>query len=468
MQRRLIRLVVPLLVLAALLGLLFLWPGTADDRPWMSGGRLLLEALAIVTGGLTFIRLLDLCIWHGLLEHPSGRTPPRLLTDLVAGLVWAVVVVVVAGRLLDLPVAAILTTSGVAVAVAGFALRDTLASLVAGIALNVERPYEIGDWIEIDGHQPGRVVEIGWLTTRTVTRDGVCVVVPNSRLAMQPFRNYTRPSAAWRDQITITLDQAMAPERVERFLLAAALEVPEANAAGRAPDVKIKEFTELGTVWMLRYWTANTAAIQDIRYRLQRAVLRHLHQAGISLPYAKRDIYMAEMPTRNLDYGAHLDIVLERCPLLAGLEHEDLTHLAAHAQARRFPAGETIIRVGQPGSSLFVVVEGVVEVQEAQVGPPRAATPRYGPGAMFGEYALMTGQPRSASVMARTDVLVFEITKDDLQPVLTRRPELAASLATILAERQRSVDEDARKPKPAVEQNETSRLLERIRSVFRL
>ena len=88
---------------------------------------------------------------------------------------------------------------------------------------------------------------------------------------------------------------------------------------------------------------------------------------------------------------------------------------------------------------------------------------------MFGEYALLTGRPRSASAVARTDALLFEITKDDLQPILAKRPELAASLASILAERQRArTTPVALKPAPAAEQGEHSRLLERIKSVFRI
>ena len=79
---------------------------------------------------------------------------PLLLTDLVAAAIWLAAALAIAGFMLEMPLAGILTTSGVAVAVLGFALRDMLASLFAGIALTVERPYRIGDWLEVGPPAP--------------------------------------------------------------------------------------------------------------------------------------------------------------------------------------------------------------------------------------------------------------------------------------------------------------------------
>jgi small-conductance mechanosensitive channel len=121
-------------------------------RPALDG-RLGAGAADLLDQGLTaaiplaaaflLVRALDGLVWR-------RRQPPLpgLLTDLVAAAIWAGAGLAVAGMLLPMPLAGILTTSGVAVAVLGFALRDILASLFAGIALNVERPYRIGDWIE--------------------------------------------------------------------------------------------------------------------------------------------------------------------------------------------------------------------------------------------------------------------------------------------------------------------------------
>src|SRR5947209_1650758 len=188
---------------------------------------MLLRAAVWAAAAQLAVGLLDVLVWHGRVERRAGRPAPRLLRDVTAALVWVAVGCAVAAEVFGWPVAGIVTTSGVAVAVLGFALRDVLAALFAGLALNAERPYHIGDWVEVDPHPAGRVVEIGWLTTRAVTRDGVGLVLPNALLARVAFRNYSRPDPTFRDVLAVTLDHDAVPERVERALLAAAAEVDE-------------------------------------------------------------------------------------------------------------------------------------------------------------------------------------------------------------------------------------------------
>ena len=136
-----------------------------------------------------------MALWPGA----AATRHPASLVDLVGALVWIVTACIIAAAVLPLAVAGIVTTSGVAVAILGFALRDMLASLFAGVALNLERPYQIGDWVEVEPGPAARIVEVGWLTTRAVTRDGIGVVLPNAHLATRSFRNYSRPEPQFRE-----------------------------------------------------------------------------------------------------------------------------------------------------------------------------------------------------------------------------------------------------------------------------
>src|SRR5690606_31158932 len=86
-----------------------------------------------------------------------------------------------------------LASSGLFLAVLGFAIRNSLADVLSGIALGVEAPYRIGDWVEIDTTLRGRVVEIGWRTTRLLTPDDTYSILPNSQIARQRLTNYSAP-----------------------------------------------------------------------------------------------------------------------------------------------------------------------------------------------------------------------------------------------------------------------------------
>jgi small-conductance mechanosensitive channel/CRP-like cAMP-binding protein len=397
---------------------------------------LVLRALVWIAGALFTVRLLDALLWHGLVARHSGHPPPRFLVDLVGALVWIVTACIIAAAVFRLPVAGLITTSGVAVAVLGFALRDMLASLFAGVTLNLERSCQIDDWIEVEPGPAARLLEVGWLTTRAVTRDGVGVVLPNALLATKAFRNYSRPEPQFCETLAITLDHDVGPERVERLLLATAAEMREIGPPLPAPDVKIAEFGPHGIVWQLRFWLADYGRLPEIRYRVQRAVLRHLHQAGLSLACAKLDLYHAEMPPRTLEPGRADEALLARCEIFHPLEPADLAHLAGAARYHRLPAGNELLRAGDPGNSLFIVVEGVLEVWHECPDGSRRRVNVIGAGGVIGEFSLLTGERRSATVTVKRDALLSEIGREVLVPVLERRPDLAEALGRILARRQ--------------------------------
>lgn len=423
-----------------------------------------LTAAVWLAAAFLLIRALDVCVW-------SRRTPhlPRLLTDLIAALIWVAVGLAIAGRVLDMPLAGILTTSGVAVAVLGFALRDMLASLFAGIALSVEGPYRIGDWLEVEPGTVGQVVEMGWLTTRLLTQDGIGLVVPNAQLASRGFSNFNQQAGPWRDQVTIVLGYEVSPTRAERILLAALADVLAGASARGTADVKISSCGEHGVVWLLRYWVDGYAERVAMRHRVQAAVLRHLYKAGLGPAHRRLDLFHAPMPARALEHRTQLDILLSRSALFSMLGQEELRVLARAARRCHVSADQVIVRQGEAGSSLFVVVEGVLDVT-IMVG---SAAPRrvrlLAPGDMFGEYSLLTGEPRSATVTARTESVLFEITKADLDPLLQRYPELAEAMSRTLASRQadgqRAVESAAA---PALAPESEQGLVQRIRAFFGL
>jgi small-conductance mechanosensitive channel/CRP-like cAMP-binding protein len=467
------RLVVPATLCLALAGMRVLWVRLAPHGPGMvdvAVGQTLVAAQWLAATWLV-LRLIDVLLWNGLFARGPRRTVPAVVIGLVDGIIWLVAAVLIAETVLDLPVTGIAATSGIAIAIVGFALRDTLASLASGIALSIERPYHLGDWLELGSGAAGRVIEIGWLTTRLLTNEQTTIVVPNARLATTTFCNHGSVGYLTREQVELTLDHALSPARVERILVAAARSVPAIGAAARGPDVRVAEFGLDGIRWVVRYWVSDAGAVPDIRYALQRAILRHLHQAGIPLPYAKLDLFHRPMPPRVLAYETDLDRLLQRSELFGALPREDLATLAGKARMIRVRAGHPVVRQGEPGDSLYVIIEGVLTVVTEPGDGAARAVDTMGPGAMFGEFALLTGAPRSAEVRAQSDAVLFEIGRADLEPILQRQPELAAELGRILAERQanlarvRAMKQGTPEP---IEHASEHELLHRIRAFFKL
>ena len=165
--------------------------------------------------------LLTVFVWNSRARRRSGVPVPKLLTQLAGLAIWITTAIILLAVVYDVPVAGFLTTSGIIIAVIGFALRNLIADVFTGIALGIERPLQIGDWIQFDEGPLGKVVEINWRAARLITMDEVSVMVPNSQLATAAFRNYSQPNEYWRDDFEIVLPYDVTYRQAERILLSA-------------------------------------------------------------------------------------------------------------------------------------------------------------------------------------------------------------------------------------------------------
>ncbi len=116
---------------------------------------------------------------------------------------------------------AVLATSGVVALVLGFALQSALADVLSGLAINIDRPFGAGDWIEVHPDIEGEVVEINWRSTRLRTWLSELIVVPNSVVAKSVVINHSRLAQKHRCAIRIKIDHSISPALVVQVLEAA-------------------------------------------------------------------------------------------------------------------------------------------------------------------------------------------------------------------------------------------------------
>jgi len=135
----------------------------------------------------------------------------------------------------------------------------------------------------------------------------------------------------------------------------------------------------------------------------------------------------------------------------------------------RFAAGEPIIRQGESGDSLFIIVQGDVLVSLGQGGINQSVTTLKS-GDFFGEMSLITGEPRSATCAARTDVLCYVIDHAAFKTLLSERPQVAEQLSSVLTSRQATLEKKGGElsARAAQANEQRSRLLAKIRSFFDL
>jgi small-conductance mechanosensitive channel/CRP-like cAMP-binding protein len=397
---------------------------------------------------------------------------PILLRDLVLVLGFVVVLFGVLGQS-GVDVASLVTTSAVLTAILGLALQSTLSNLLAGILLHVDRSLGVGDWVQF-GQRQGCITEIRWRSTILRTVDGDTVSIPNAQVTSQEVYNFSRPLPRHRTQVSVGFHYRHPPNEVRRVLLDAVKSIPDVLTEP-APDCHPTELGDSAIVYALRYWIERFDHDASIKGEVLTRVWYAAQRAGLEIPFPIRTIHRAE--TGSHEEGAGVTMLskqraaaLERVDLFATLEPAERTRLAQGLREKRFAAGEAILRQGEAGASMFIIASGRVQVSLGQ-DKYNTTLASLAAGDFIGEMSLMTGEPRTATCLATTDVLCYELDHDTLRAVLASRPAIADQLSTLLAARQVDL---ARKggemsAMAASKANEQRRALgEKIRRLFNL
>jgi CRP-like cAMP-binding protein len=353
-----------------------------------------------------------------------------------------------------------LATGGVLAVVLGFALQDTLGNLFAGIALHIESSFTVGDVIR-SAEFIGVVEEIRWRGTRIRTFANNIVTLPNSVLARERLEIYPHGNMNAR-VITFAVDYHVAPAIVLDILQQAA-----SNVDGVVDSLaRVGPFADSGVNYEIKYWTHDYSRRDTIDADIRRAVWYALNRNRIEIPFPVRAVQPYRVPVRR-DHELPADEVLaslRHIEILAPLPEASLQAIRDSARVQFYPVGETIIRAGAEGDSMFVIHEGKVSIRVPDEQGHLKEIALLEQGGFFGEMALLTGERRTASAVAMSNVQLIEISKDVLQPVLQSNPELVAAITARVLDRRNRL-ESARS---SVHADHHESMLTRIRHYFGL
>jgi small-conductance mechanosensitive channel len=196
----------------------------------------------------------------------------RLLQDVIGALVFLAAIVAAAGYVLELPVKGLLATSGVVAIVVGLALQSTLSDVFSGIVLNTTKPYQVDDWISIDGVE-GKVLDIDWRATHLLTSSGSTAVVPNSVAAKAKIVNLSRPSNMHGVSISIQVPNHIRPRRARRV----GPHAPRQQQPALEPGAKavLKEAGETLSEYVASGFIAELGKKSEVRNQLFDLAHRH-------------------------------------------------------------------------------------------------------------------------------------------------------------------------------------------------
>ena len=325
----------------------------------------------------------------------------------------------------------LLTTSAVGAVVVGFALQDTLGNLFAGLAIQIEKPFRVGQWIAI-GDREGQVQEITWRATKLRTKNGQFLIVPNSVISKDPVLNYSEPIVPTRVEVEIGASYAVPPNDVKKAMYEAMANAPLVMKAPE-PTVTIKGFGASSVDYLAQFWIEDYAVDRTARDQVRTNLWYTFRRYNIEIPYPIQVQYERdEEPIRT---DAHIRAAAEHLAnvdLFKTLSADARLSLSNAADEHLFGDGEAIVRQGADGDSMFVILSGQARVVLEPSGQEVAVIPA---GGFFGEMSMLTGDRRTATVRAIGDVRVLEIESKDFRALAVENPHLLDHVSSVVTNR---------------------------------
>jgi len=396
-------------------------PDAAVDEQVVS-----IERLAFAAG------LINLAVISFLNPLREDRVPdryPAILQDfIVIGLLVLVATLVFHDKLL--------TTSAVSAVVIGFALQDTLGNAFAGLAIQSERPFHQGHWIRV-GDFEGRVTEVTWRATKLRTKAGNFVVVPNNIVSKEAITNYSEPSTRCRIDVEVGASYLSSPSTV-KAAIGEALANSSRALKTPAPDAILLSFDSSAIIYRVRFWIEDYERDEAARDEVRTAIFYAFARHGIEIPWPIQVQYEKDWEDADPVAQAHeRERLLAGVDLFAGLSDEARREISHAIKSRTFGDGESIVRQDEPGESMFIVGSGRAVVV---IEPDRRQVATIERGGYFGEMSLLTGDPRTATVVASGDTMVFEIGVDLFRHLAATNPQAVEQVGVAAAARRIELD----------------------------
>ena len=394
-------------------------------------------AAVILLSVIFALALLRRFYWQKWFKRRHEAEAPKFLQQIFSFAAFTVACVLVAKWGYGAQVDAFLTGSGIVAVVVGFAMQETLANIVSGIALQIGKPFKVSDWLIVDNIR-AEVIEVNWRSTRLRTNDDIYLDIPNKTIVGTTITNLSYPTRAHAHRIRIGFEYSAPPNTVREVLKRAAQ-----NAFGvlEHPPVKVYlvDYGDSAVIYEIKYSLEEEGRFNDIENHIRTNVWYEAKRAGLSLPFPIRTLHIQRDRNAENPALAKVRALLPKQELLAPLSDEQKTELIAHATILRFGRGEEIIKQGNDGCSMFIILEGEADVI-IQSGGQEMHLAKLHSGDAFGEMCMLTGEKRSATVMARTDCEIWEISRNVLQPLMQENTCLAERMSEMLAKRKLETD----------------------------
>src|SRR6266446_4924050 len=397
--------------------------------------RIHIASAVLLLSTALIVALVNRYVWDIYFERRKQTPIPHFLREVVALVIFVVALLFVLSFAYhaERGLKSVVATSGVVAVILGLAGQNLLGGIIAGMSLQINRPYKVGDWLQV-GDRFAEVMEINWRSTRLRTNDAIYLDIPNNEMVGHAIVNLHYPTEVHAMRIRVGVEYKNRPNRVKDALFRAA---SSADGVLAEPKVKIflVDFADFAVIYEIKFYMGNHARINEINDAVRTNVWYELKRQGITIPFPIRTLQIE----RRAAWPVHEDhdearAILREEPLFECLSDDQIDNLVKEARLNCFGRGENVIKEGAEGDSMFILLRGAARVWVSKNGSSIPVA-TLSAGDCFGEMSLLTGESRTATVQAESDCYVLEIGKPVMADVIRDSPDCLERLSELLARR---------------------------------
>lgn len=367
---------------------------------------------------------------------------PKLLIDLARLFLILLGTTFVLATVWNADLAGLVTALGVSSIVIGLALQDTLGSVMSGIALLFERPFSVGDWLEVNG-VVGQVIDINWRAVRLLTLEREMVVIPHKLISSEMIRNFTKPTPNHAERIQIGFSYNDPPNLVRQVLKTTALET-KGILLDPQPDVFTLGYADFAVSYEVKLFIRDYGEIEQIRERFVTRVWYAAKRNNLSIPFPIRTLYHFHGPSiQQKGLAKKFSESLQAIPSFVPINREESQQATAVSDLalQHFAAGEKVIRQGQLDNELFIIIAGQALMTIRLDSGEEIELLTLRSGEFFGEMSLLSVEPSAVTIAASNDLEVMKLSANVVNRMIDRQPSFAREIGQILEIRRLAIHE---------------------------
>src|SRR5881275_2846511 len=248
-------------------------------------------ALILLSTALA-VALINRYVWDFYFEKKRQTPIPHFLREVVGGIIFLVILLFVLsyGYHAQAQLNGLLAGSGVVAIIVGFAGQNLFAGIIGGISIQLNRPYKVGDWLQVGEHF-AEVMEINWRSTRLRTNDAIYLDIPNNEMVSHTIVNLHYPTEIHAMRVRVGVEYKNAPNRVKDALFRAA-----STAEGVLVEPKVKiflvDFADFAVIYEIKFYMGNHSRINEINDAVRTNVWYALKRQGITIPFPIRTLHL--------------------------------------------------------------------------------------------------------------------------------------------------------------------------------